>query len=101
MDSRRDIRARVFVLDRRSNSPLPNVPVLLAGETRSGEAVPISILVTDHVGYVSFSVEGNVLPRDIAHVWVFPNGVEDARVDVLPSLLSGIASPFVVLSLDR
>src|SRR5688500_5253830 len=54
-------KLRMFLLDRRTHTPAPGIPVSLHLVVRAGDktaSVQVGALISDHVGYVSFDLHG-------------------------------------------
>src|SRR6266508_1596573 len=79
----KEARVRAFVLDRRTGKPLASVPVVVAIETNAGKLTPVSVLATDHAGYVSFDLKHlNTASKANKNLYAYRVGDESNRVDL-------------------
>jgi len=76
-------KVRIFVVDRKSGLPVPGVVVRLDVELDTKTSIPIGLLRSSGVGYVSFSLARCPTELSITHLWVTPLGTSTAPVDLL------------------
>lgn len=107
----------IFVLDSKNKIPLEGIHFLATAEYQEGGQfiggkVPLGILSTDHVGYISYDlrhlelIEGKNL-EDIArknfleHLWIYPMGRDDLAIDVLKYAQLKPDSVFIKVEIER
>ena len=100
-------RLGVLVLDRATGRPTAQVPILAIAEVtitptvgQVVQQIPLGLLVSDGAGYVSFDLKDLGPTTAAEHIWLYPYGREENRVDALVTPEIGAGKRFVVIRID-
>ena len=79
------LKARGFVLDKKTHRPLAGVAVCATAEMADGPSLLLGMLMSDGAGYVSFDLSHAraLVGASLKHLWIAVVGVDANRVDLL------------------
>ena len=97
-------RLRVFVITEGSGKPVSGVPVnivvaLSSSNDSETRHIPVAMLQSDRVGYLSLKLDRLTQNSELRHVWLRPFNEQELEVDAFPVLNAGAEPALVTITL--